>query len=89
MFRQIGLAGSVPRCTELSFANWWRKIIRTEKKHRKGLNSLIILGAWIIWKHSVDAELDYTPAELDYTPAGNQHDFAVKTGEVYEETSKG
>ena len=62
MFRQIGLAGSVPRCTELSFANWWRKIIRTEKKHRKGLNSLIILGAWIIWKHSVDAELDHTPA---------------------------
>jgi len=82
LFHPIGLAGSVPRCTELSFANWWRKIIRTEKKHRKGLNSLIILGAWIIWKHSVDAE-------LDYTPAGNQHDFAVKTGEVYEETSKG
>ena len=24
---------------------------RVEKEHRRGVNYLIILGAWIIWKH--------------------------------------
>jgi hypothetical protein len=24
---------------------------RVNKEHRKGVNTLIILGAWIIWKH--------------------------------------
>ena len=24
---------------------------RVSKEHRKGVNTLIILGAWIIWKH--------------------------------------
>jgi hypothetical protein len=24
---------------------------RVKKEHKKGVNTLIILGAWIIWKH--------------------------------------
>jgi hypothetical protein len=24
---------------------------RVNKEHRKGVNTLIILGAWIVWKH--------------------------------------
>ena len=52
LFAPIGLAGSVPRQNEGNFANWWRKTMkRVEKEHRRGVNSLIILGAWIIWKH--------------------------------------
>jgi hypothetical protein len=40
------------RFSPLSFADWWRKTMRrVSKEHRKGVNSLIILGAWIIWKH--------------------------------------
>ena len=33
-------------------ATWWRKITkRVGKQRRKGVNSLIILGAWTLWKH--------------------------------------
>jgi hypothetical protein len=48
----MNLADSTPQQNERSFAEWWRKTIsRVSKEHRKGVNSLIILGAWIIWKH--------------------------------------
>ena len=34
------------------FADWWKKAERRiQKQHRKGFNSLCILGAWILWKH--------------------------------------
>jgi hypothetical protein len=37
-------------CTR--FSNWWcQSIKKVEKSLRKGLNSLIILVAWEIWKH--------------------------------------
>jgi len=33
-------------------ADWWKKSWRKiPKQHRKGFNSLVILGAWILWKH--------------------------------------
>jgi len=36
----------------LSFADWWKKEKRRmQKQHRKGFNSLCILGAWTLWKH--------------------------------------
>ena len=38
--------------TDLYFADWWAKIIHMfSKEHRKGANSLIILIAWLLWKH--------------------------------------
>ncbi|TVU16289.1 hypothetical protein EJB05_39843, partial [Eragrostis curvula] len=41
-----------PRMDECNFASWWRRASkRVGKTHRKGLNTLIILGAWILWKH--------------------------------------
>jgi len=52
LFSPMNLADSTPQQNERSFAEWWRKTIsRVSKEHRKGVNSLIILGAWIIWKH--------------------------------------
>jgi len=34
------------------FSGWWRKTIAAAPKEaRKGLNSLIILVAWELWKH--------------------------------------
>jgi hypothetical protein len=34
------------------FSGWWRKAIAAAPKEiRKGLNSLIILVAWEVWKH--------------------------------------
>jgi len=34
------------------FSGWWRKTVAAAPKEaRKGLNSLIILVAWEVWKH--------------------------------------
>ncbi|GJM95726.1 hypothetical protein PR202_ga12503 [Eleusine coracana subsp. coracana] len=48
----VGLAASTPGQEDQIFAEWWRKARkRADKLKRKGLNSLIILGAWSLWKH--------------------------------------
>uniref|UniRef100_A0A0A9AHR0 Reverse transcriptase zinc-binding domain-containing protein n=1 Tax=Arundo donax TaxID=35708 RepID=A0A0A9AHR0_ARUDO len=45
----LNLSRLVPRRTEESFAEWWRKALRKGRKdQQKGLNTLIILGAWMI-----------------------------------------
>ena len=37
---------------DLSFDEWWAKASgRVDGQIRKGLNSIIILGAWSIWNH--------------------------------------
>uniref|UniRef100_A0A0A9CVB5 Reverse transcriptase zinc-binding domain-containing protein n=1 Tax=Arundo donax TaxID=35708 RepID=A0A0A9CVB5_ARUDO len=52
IFEPLGLLTLVPRRSEKCFADWWRKSVRKgRKEQRKGLNTLIILGAWVIWKH--------------------------------------
>lgn len=52
IFQQWGLTHCTPTQGETSFANWWRSAVkRVSKPQRKGLNSLIILGAWMFWKH--------------------------------------
>jgi len=48
----LNLGDCIPRQRERSFAEWWRKVLKKVKKeYKKGVNSLIILGAWMIWKH--------------------------------------
>lgn len=48
----LNLQQLVPKRREHSFATWWRKITkRVGKQHGKGLNALIILDTWTIWKH--------------------------------------
>jgi hypothetical protein len=48
----LGLATCTPREEDDAFAEWWRKARKkTAKEKRKGLNTLIMLGAWILWKH--------------------------------------
>ncbi|KAL6626203.1 hypothetical protein ACP70R_029929 [Stipagrostis hirtigluma subsp. patula] len=52
LFSPLQLAGSVSRMNERSFAGWWRRTMKkVPKQQKKGVNSLIILGSWIIWKH--------------------------------------
>ncbi|GJN06066.1 hypothetical protein PR202_ga23751 [Eleusine coracana subsp. coracana] len=42
----------VPSGHELSFTDSWRKAIKKlQKEKKKGLNTTIILGAWILCKH--------------------------------------
>jgi hypothetical protein len=48
----VGLQTCAPNQSDEVFADWWRRARkRADKIKRKGLNSLIILGAWILWKH--------------------------------------
>jgi len=48
----LNLGDCIPRQRERSFAEWWCKVLKKVKKeYKKGVNSLIILGAWMIWKH--------------------------------------
>lgn len=48
----LGLQNLIPSRHANSFADWWRKVIkRVPKCKKKGVNSLIILTAWSLWKH--------------------------------------
>jgi len=48
----LGLQDWTPTRREKSFADWWRKATkRIPKEEKNGLNTMIILGSWILWKH--------------------------------------
>ena len=52
VLEQIGLLLVAPQHNVSRFSRWWkRSIAAVPKEIRKGLNSLIILVAWEIWKH--------------------------------------
>jgi hypothetical protein len=51
----VGLGVFAPQASETSFQDWWRRASsRVSNFDRKGLNSLIILGAWTLWRHCND-----------------------------------
>lgn len=48
----IILQRCAPGWHEVSFAEWWRKVVKkVPKEQKKGFNTLVIVGAWLIWKH--------------------------------------
>lgn len=50
-FHKLSMAALTPLIDAPRFVGWWRNTIRnTPKEIRKGLNSLIILVAWKVWK---------------------------------------
>ncbi|GJN03510.1 hypothetical protein PR202_ga20965 [Eleusine coracana subsp. coracana] len=52
ILRLLGLQDLVPCRNAISFADWWHKTIkRCPKETWKGINSLIILTAWVLWKN--------------------------------------
>ena len=52
ILRQVGLHSLAPQPSDNSFDDWWGKAsAATSGLTQKGLNSLIFLGAWIIWNH--------------------------------------
>jgi len=49
---QVGLQALSPQPTENSFLDWWEGANNAiADMVRQGVNSLIILGAWIFWNH--------------------------------------
>ena len=52
ILQPINLSQLTPTRSVKSFTDWWKNAERRlPKQHRKGFNSLCILGAWILWKH--------------------------------------
>jgi len=52
VLQPLNLSHLTPSRSIDSFADWWRRSWKKlQKQHRKGFNSLCILGAWILWKH--------------------------------------
>ena len=52
LLRQVGLLALSPQPSESSFFEWWdRANGSTPEQLRQGVNSLIMLGAWILWNH--------------------------------------
>ncbi|GJM97679.1 hypothetical protein PR202_ga14621 [Eleusine coracana subsp. coracana] len=50
--QRIRLGSLAPQPLASSFQNWWQEAIAAVHTARcKGLNSLIILGAWALWHH--------------------------------------
>jgi hypothetical protein len=50
--QRFGLIHLAPQPAAARFLGWWRQAISAAPKEvRKGLNSLIILVAWELWKH--------------------------------------
>ena len=48
----VGLQRCVPDNRDQEFAGSWRKAAkRVPKEKKKGFNTLIILGAWLLWKY--------------------------------------
>lgn len=48
----LGFSTCVPGRHEHHFAEWWRKVCkRVPKDKRKGFNTVIIMGSWLLWKH--------------------------------------
>lgn len=65
MLDLLQLAERVPRQNERSFAGWCRRTMKkVRKKDKKGVNSLIILTAWSIWKHRNDCTFERASPSL-------------------------
>uniref|UniRef100_A0A0A9D4A3 Reverse transcriptase zinc-binding domain-containing protein n=1 Tax=Arundo donax TaxID=35708 RepID=A0A0A9D4A3_ARUDO len=49
---KVGLGSLTPQLDDQVFSEWWRRVLEgLPASIQKGLNSLIILVAWCIWKH--------------------------------------
>jgi hypothetical protein len=55
IFLRLGLAEAAPQPSTDRFLRWWSQATKNRPKEvRKGINSLVTLVAWEIWKHRND-----------------------------------
>jgi hypothetical protein len=55
LLRRVGLGAFAPQAEETSFQEWWWRVLSfVSNSYKKGINSLIILGAWMLWRHRND-----------------------------------
>lgn len=66
VFQKVGLTAAAPVGFSGSFSKWWRVTISAAHKNlRKGLNSLIILVVWEVWKHCNSCVFDGLAPHVD------------------------
>jgi len=52
LFQRFGLTALAPQPQDICFDDWWEKVEASVAGDlRQGLNSLVILGAWSIWRY--------------------------------------
>jgi hypothetical protein len=55
LLQLVGLGAFAPQVLEITFQEWWHWVLSSVgTPNRRGLNSLIILGAWTLWRHHDD-----------------------------------
>jgi hypothetical protein len=66
LLQRVGLRAFAPQVSEISFQEWWcRALSSVSTPYRKGINSLIILGAWTLWRHCNDYVFNGVAPRLD------------------------
>jgi hypothetical protein len=49
---QVGLHSLAPQPNEQCFDSWWQRLDEAASGlHRDGINTLVILGSWMLWNH--------------------------------------
>jgi hypothetical protein len=52
LLRQFGLHGLAPQPSNINFMEWWHQTNEAiQGSFIDGLNSLVMLGAWVLWNH--------------------------------------
>jgi hypothetical protein len=65
MLHQFMLHRIAPNPGTNSFKGWWEKVVKsTGDLAMRGLNSLIALGAWILWNHQNRIVFDGLPPSV-------------------------
>lgn len=65
--QRVGLSALAPQPSVSSLEDWWRWASSSaDKSLREGLNSLIILGAWQLWRHRNDCVFNGAAPSLPF-----------------------
>jgi hypothetical protein len=70
LLQRVGLGAFAPQVSEITFQEWWCQVLSSVRTpNRRGLNSLIILGAWTLWRHHNDCVFNGAAPRLAMTLA--------------------
>lgn len=63
--QRMGLSSAAPQPSDTSFQQWWcRASSSVSGSTRRGLDSLIVLGAWSLWRHRNDCVFNMAEPRL-------------------------
>jgi hypothetical protein len=52
LLQLVGMLAQMPQLHDELFEDWWRNAsLRVPGQLKKGFDSLVVLGTWVIWKH--------------------------------------